>query len=644
MAAFNKFKPGTTNAPDAGAAKARPRGGWEDDEEDSQPQIKTGNSGPFKGNQPTFSKDQVKSPESSTSNKSDDLAFVSNTRKMNPAVDFELMQIDEAFVAKHEHENRTINDLIQPGGARLKPSDAALNDFCKACESFQVKVTGTLLLSKLYEEIPYISKARALFLIEAVVKKVKKYFDYFKHNLSTLRDADYSNEGQNAAQLNKIAEDIAKYIENPVKPKPALIPTSTVTATTLNSATTSSSVLEETNLLGDAPSKGKQDPFAFIKKQTSDTTQSKSQGQVFSQNDDLLGIQAPSQTFSNQQQQQQFPVQSQPFGQPQQQAQPKKFNPFEIPGSQTQNVAQPQVQTQTQFQPQFQSQVQPQVQPQPQAQPQTASQPSGLNFKKFQSSGSFNNGQNSTAQPTQTTQPVEPLQTNIQQNVKQPQQTSPLDQLDDLLENFTGLDFSGNKVEPANTSHQNSSGQGTPYGQAKGPSNQNQQSPNLLSGPSPQNQGFGGNQNQGFSGHVNQQGGFPQQQGGFPQQQGFPGGQPQVGQASPYGGNQFNPQMNPQFGGQGPYQGYPPNPYYNRGYPQQGFPQQQPQGFYPNQGYGYGQPQPQFPQGGYPYPQQQFGGFPGQQPMYGNMTQPQGQPNAFGTNPSQNQFGMPNKK
>jgi len=58
-----------------------------------------------------------------------------------------------------EFENRTINDLIQPGGARMKQPDSALNGFCKAAESFPAPVIGSLLLSKLNEEIPFVSKA-----------------------------------------------------------------------------------------------------------------------------------------------------------------------------------------------------------------------------------------------------------------------------------------------------------------------------------------------------------------------------------------------------------------------------------------------------------------------------------------------------
>lgn len=52
-----------------------------------------------------------------------------------------------------------INEQIQPGGARLKQPENSINQFCRACESFQAAVVGSLLISKLYEDIPFVSKA-----------------------------------------------------------------------------------------------------------------------------------------------------------------------------------------------------------------------------------------------------------------------------------------------------------------------------------------------------------------------------------------------------------------------------------------------------------------------------------------------------
>jgi len=96
-------------------------------------------------------------------------------------VDYELIYCDEKFVAEQyknislrilcakkwysEFENRTINDLIQPGGTRIKQPDNLLNQFCSASESFQAAVISSLLLSKLGEDIPFVSKAVTQFFL-----------------------------------------------------------------------------------------------------------------------------------------------------------------------------------------------------------------------------------------------------------------------------------------------------------------------------------------------------------------------------------------------------------------------------------------------------------------------------------------------
>ena len=58
-----------------------------------------------------------------------------------------------------EYEHKIVNDAIQPGGARLKQSDAVLNDICKAAESLGTNIVGSLLIFKLRSDTLWISKA-----------------------------------------------------------------------------------------------------------------------------------------------------------------------------------------------------------------------------------------------------------------------------------------------------------------------------------------------------------------------------------------------------------------------------------------------------------------------------------------------------
>lgn len=52
-----------------------------------------------------------------------------------------------------EYEIKLVEDLIQPQGAKLKPSENLLIEFGKACESLQIQTIGSILLTSLkYQE------------------------------------------------------------------------------------------------------------------------------------------------------------------------------------------------------------------------------------------------------------------------------------------------------------------------------------------------------------------------------------------------------------------------------------------------------------------------------------------------------------
>jgi hypothetical protein len=58
-----------------------------------------------------------------------------------------------------EYEKKLVHDIIQPGGVRVKPPDDILNAFTKACESLHTSLIGSLLISKLYLDLPWMGKA-----------------------------------------------------------------------------------------------------------------------------------------------------------------------------------------------------------------------------------------------------------------------------------------------------------------------------------------------------------------------------------------------------------------------------------------------------------------------------------------------------
>ena len=54
---------------------------------------------------------------------------------------------------------KVVSDIIQPGGARIKPSNAVLQEFSKNCAHLQENIMASVLLYVIETEIPSPSKA-----------------------------------------------------------------------------------------------------------------------------------------------------------------------------------------------------------------------------------------------------------------------------------------------------------------------------------------------------------------------------------------------------------------------------------------------------------------------------------------------------
>ena len=64
-----------------------------------------------------------------------------------------------------------IEEIVQPGGIRIKPNDNMLNELLKEVKGMDVHIIGSLLLSKLEVNYNFQVKAKALYTIEFLVKK-----------------------------------------------------------------------------------------------------------------------------------------------------------------------------------------------------------------------------------------------------------------------------------------------------------------------------------------------------------------------------------------------------------------------------------------------------------------------------------------
>jgi len=113
----------------------------------------------------------------------------------------------------NSHETKIIDDVIQPGGVRLRQSEVVLEGFFKACESLEIDVIGSILLSKLTSGIPWVSKTRAIFAIEILCKKSENYLAYFKRNITHLKQIPLNKNWQNTPQLNTAFEGLLKLLQ-----------------------------------------------------------------------------------------------------------------------------------------------------------------------------------------------------------------------------------------------------------------------------------------------------------------------------------------------------------------------------------------------------------------------------------------------
>lgn len=90
---------------------------------------------------------------------------------------------------KHsECEKKLIEEIVQVGGIRIKPSEAQFSEFFKESKGMEVHIVGSLLLSKIEANYPFQVKAKSLYTIEYMVKKNEKYAAYFKAHSDKLKE------------------------------------------------------------------------------------------------------------------------------------------------------------------------------------------------------------------------------------------------------------------------------------------------------------------------------------------------------------------------------------------------------------------------------------------------------------------------
>lgn len=71
--------------------------------------------------------------------------------------------------------------MLEQGGIRVKPNDTLLNEFGNEAKNLDISIIGSLLISKLFDnENGFQTKAKSLYAIEYLSKKIIQYSVYFK--------------------------------------------------------------------------------------------------------------------------------------------------------------------------------------------------------------------------------------------------------------------------------------------------------------------------------------------------------------------------------------------------------------------------------------------------------------------------------
>ena len=68
-----------------------------------------------------------------------------------------------------------IENIVNAGGIRIKPTDSMLSELLKEVRGMEVFVIGSLLLSKLEVNYSFQIKAKALYIVEYLSKKNKEF-------------------------------------------------------------------------------------------------------------------------------------------------------------------------------------------------------------------------------------------------------------------------------------------------------------------------------------------------------------------------------------------------------------------------------------------------------------------------------------
>ncbi|KAL4469080.1 hypothetical protein ABPG72_007759 [Tetrahymena utriculariae] len=128
--------------------------------------------------------------------------------------EYDLIQPEQLENPLIQFEGKSVEEVIAPGGVRLKQNQNILDEFNYSAANFQTPIVGSFLISKLYSTLNFQQKIRALYAIQELIRKQEKYQKYFKHHIQVIKSAT-TPEGDNTNAFSQEINIISTLVDNP---------------------------------------------------------------------------------------------------------------------------------------------------------------------------------------------------------------------------------------------------------------------------------------------------------------------------------------------------------------------------------------------------------------------------------------------
>ncbi|EAR90778.2 tetratricopeptide repeat protein (macronuclear) [Tetrahymena thermophila SB210] len=127
--------------------------------------------------------------------------------------EFDLLDDNDLNFPELEFQKKLVNDIVAPGGIRIKQQEDVLNTFADDCQAFYPCVIGSLLINKFFSNEQNVVKQRAIYASEILVKKHQKFQEYFKRQQFMVQKSQQFNIGD--SKFVQLSNQLLAVVSNP---------------------------------------------------------------------------------------------------------------------------------------------------------------------------------------------------------------------------------------------------------------------------------------------------------------------------------------------------------------------------------------------------------------------------------------------